>query len=82
MGNGALAALAERGEFAESRLSILEDAMDAALALKRGRIFADLWDLQRFSSCGHCLPLRRDRLHEMNLRQAILPRMRCAVCND
>lgn len=81
-GNGALDALAERGLFTEPRLSALEDAMDEALASRRALIVADLWDLQRFSHCVHCFPARRDRLHEMNLRQSILPRVRCAICDD
>jgi radical SAM enzyme (TIGR01210 family) len=81
-GNGALDSLAAHGRFAEPKLSALEDAMNAALRLKRGLILADLWDLRRFSTCLHCLPARRNRLHEMNLRQVILPDVKCAVCDD
>jgi radical SAM enzyme (TIGR01210 family) len=80
MGNGALESLAACGAFSEPTLSAFEAAMDNALALKRGRVVADLWDIQRFSKCTHCLALRRDRLHQMNLCQVIRPRVTCPVC--
>jgi archaeosine synthase beta-subunit len=48
-GNGALDALAAEGLFAEPRLAVLEDAHDFGLSLSRGRVFADLWDLDRFA---------------------------------
>jgi radical SAM enzyme (TIGR01210 family) len=76
-GNGALDSLAV---FTEPSLSKLEETIDSGLALNRGRILADLWDLHRFSHCDHCFPARRDRLHQMNLRQVILPRIKCAAC--
>jgi radical SAM enzyme (TIGR01210 family) len=80
MGNGALESLAACGAFSEPTLSTFEAAMDNALALKRGRVVADLWDIQRFSKCSHCLAARRERLHQMNLRQVIRPRVTCPVC--
>ena len=50
-GNGALEALEQAGEWSPPRLSTLERATDygAGLGLNRGRVFADLWDLERFS---------------------------------
>jgi archaeosine synthase beta-subunit len=78
-GNGALEAL---GEFSEPCLSMLESAMDAALSLNRGVVFADLWDLKRFSRCPQCLSTRHDRLRQMNLRQIILPHIHCAACEN
>lgn len=80
LGNGALDALHERGEFRAPRLRDLEQALDAALPEPRGRVFADLWDLAAFSDCGACLEARRDRLHAMNLRQEILPQVACGSC--
>ena len=78
--NGALEALAARGEFAPPRLETLEAALDHGLGLRRGRVFADLWDLERFSRCAACFPARRDRLARMNLGQAVEPNIQCAVC--
>jgi hypothetical protein len=81
-GNGALDALAAEGLFAEPRLSALEDAHDSGLALGRGRVFADLWDLGRFSRCASCLPARRERLAAANRSQRVLPRISCRACGD
>jgi len=81
-GNGALEALAARGEFREPKLSLLEAAMESAMSRKRGRILADLWDLDRFSNCTRCLSARRDRLHQMNLRQVLIPPVRCSACDS
>jgi archaeosine synthase beta-subunit len=78
-GNGALEALSE---FSEPCLSLLESAMDAALSLNRGVVFSDLWDLDRFSRCPQCLPARHDRLHQMNLRQILLPHIHCTACEN
>ena len=74
-GNGSLDALAAHGEFAEPSLSVLEDAVAFGLALGRGRVFADLWDLERFRRCGACFAARAARLAAMNRGQRSLPRM-------
>jgi radical SAM enzyme (TIGR01210 family) len=79
-GNGGLDALAARGEFSPPRLVSLEDTIDYGMELKRGRVFADLWDLQLFSDCDRCLQPRRERLHRMNLSQRVLPRVKCPAC--
>jgi radical SAM enzyme (TIGR01210 family) len=79
-GNGALDDLAARGEFAEPSLSALEDAVVFGLGLRRGRVFADLWDLERFRSCRECFAARVARLSEMNRRQRPLPRTPCPSC--
>jgi len=79
-GNGALDALAERGEFAQPALASLESALDFGLQLCRGRVFADIWDLERFGRCAACLPARAARLRETNLRQTVRPRVSCPAC--
>ena len=76
-GNGALDALAMSGDFAPPKLETLEAALDYGVGLRRGRVFADLWDLERFSSCPVCFAARRERLGQMNLRQMVLPRCGC-----
>lgn len=81
-GNGALDALAAAGQFAPPALATFEGAFADALALRRGRVFADLWDLERFATCTACLPPRLARLREMNLRQAVLAPVRCAACGE
>jgi radical SAM enzyme (TIGR01210 family) len=81
LGNGALDALARRGEFSPPRLSTLENAMAYGLSLKRGRVFADLWDLEQFADCSACSARRAARLCAMNLQQTILAPVICAACN-
>ena len=81
-GNGALEALQERGEFTPPDLSALEKALAGGLALSRGRVLADPWDLEKFSRCRSCFPERVSRLRAMNLAQRDLPRVSCAECGD
>ena len=79
-GNGAMDALEERGDFSPPDLAALEEAAVSALALRRGRVLADLWDLERFSRCDACFAARANRLRAMNLAQAVPPPVSCRVC--
>ncbi len=81
-GNGALDSLAASGDFAPPKLATFEAAFDHGVGLQRGRVFADLWDLEKFSSCPNCFSTRRERLQEMNARQVVLPRVNCAACES
>jgi len=80
--NCALETLAENGEFSPPKLATLEAALDYGVGLDRGRVFADLWDLEKFSDCPACFKQRRSRLREMNLRQVIRPRAACRLCSE
>jgi radical SAM enzyme (TIGR01210 family) len=79
-GNGAMDRLMEAGEFVPPRLSTLEKVQELALDLRAGRVFADTWNLEQFSSCPVCLEQRRQRLQAMSLRQVILPAIVCRAC--
>jgi radical SAM enzyme (TIGR01210 family) len=79
-GNGAMERLRESGEFAPPKLASLERALELALKLRAGRVFADTWDLEKFSDCPVCLPRRRERLQAMNLSQAVFPAIDCPAC--
>lgn len=81
-GNGALDALAQSGEFLPPKLATLEAATEHGIALRRGRVFADLWDLHLFSDCAACFPARLERLRTMNLRQEVLPLIACESCGE
>jgi hypothetical protein len=64
------------------RLPALERVVAYGLSLGRLRVFADLWDIERFFDC-ECSAARRDRLALMNRTQALpvpmaLPCQRCA----
>jgi len=80
-GNGALEALAARGDFTPPRLATLETALDYAIRLGHGRVFADTWNLELFSQCPACLPARAARLKEMNLTQQFQPEIQCDRCD-
>jgi archaeosine synthase beta-subunit len=77
-GNGALDSLQLAGDFREPPLREIEQAHDYGINLHRGRVFADTWDLVRFSSCATCATPRAERLHRMNLSQSIEPRIPCS----
>jgi radical SAM enzyme (TIGR01210 family) len=80
-GNGAMDRLMETGEFSPPRLRTLERALELALRLGRGRVFADTWNLDMFSNCPACLRKRNQRLEEMNQEQKIPPPIQCARCD-
>jgi archaeosine synthase beta-subunit len=84
-GNGALEALANDGLFRRPRLLDLERSLALAHTHASGsgaRIFADLWNLDRLSTCAHCLDGRRRRLHAINLGQRALPQPPCSQCQE
>lgn len=74
-GNGAMEALEDA--FQPARLPVLEKVIEYGLSIGRGRVFADLWDLERFYDCT-CSPTRADRLREMNRTQRVPAPVTCA----
>ena len=81
-GNGAMEALTASGDFTPPPLVVLESAVDYGLALHRGRVFSDLWDLPRPFDCSHCRDARVARLRGLNLSQTPRPRIACSHCGD
>jgi radical SAM enzyme (TIGR01210 family) len=79
-GNGAMERLLESGEFVAPKLADLEVAQSRAIALGKGRVFADIWDLKQFSRCEHCFERRVERLQCVNLTQQDLPLISCRSC--
>jgi archaeosine synthase beta-subunit len=77
-GNGALEALG----VVRPTLADLEGALERALQRAPGRVFADLWNLDRFANCPSCFAARQDRLRRMNLEQRASPMLVCAECGD
>jgi len=80
LGNGALEKLEDQGQFAPPKLATLEKALAYGINQQRGRVFADLWDLQKFCDCPACFCARQDRLQYMNLHQIVPPEIRCSNC--
>ena len=76
-GNGMIEKLVAQGLHSPPSLASLERALAECLALQRGRVFVDLWDVQRLVSCQSCGPARIERLNQMNLQQQVLPGVEC-----
>jgi radical SAM enzyme (TIGR01210 family) len=81
-GNGAMETLAAVGDFSPPSLATLEAALVYGLALNRGRVFADLWDLNPTSACPHCYEARIERLRTMNLQQVVPEPISCVACKE
>jgi radical SAM enzyme (TIGR01210 family) len=81
-GNGAMEQLQLAGQFAPPQLRTLEEALEYGIRLRRGRVVADLWDIERIAVCRDCRAGRVLRLEAMNLMQSMIPRLRCESCGD
>ena len=79
-GNGAMEALASSGEFTPPSLVSLERALEYGLQCKAGRVFVDLWELEKFCRCPDCSQARVDRIREMNASQQTASEIRCPTC--
>ncbi len=77
-GNGAMEALENQSQ--PPQLSSLETAIEYGLGLHAFRVFADLWDVEKFYTC-ECSSQRAERLAEINRTQQILPAILCPACN-
>jgi hypothetical protein len=76
-GNGIMQQLAQDDQFAPPSMASIETVLEEGLRMDRGRVFMDLWDLERFADCDACADDRRDRLHRMNLTQTVQPPVAC-----
>jgi radical SAM enzyme (TIGR01210 family) len=65
------------GEFSPPRLGTLEAALEAGIAMGRGRVFADTWNLETLMNCQQCGAARLERLRQINLRQECPPPVEC-----
>ncbi len=76
-GNGAMEALGDAVE--PPRLAALERVVEHGISLHRLRVFADLWDVERFFDC-ECSPARVTRLEQMNRTQTVATSVSCERC--
>ena len=77
-GNGIMGRLAREGHFELPSMAAVERVLEEGVRMPGGRVFVDLWDLERFYECEECGPSRRERLSRMNLAQEVPPRVSCA----
>lgn len=78
-GNGAMEALDDN--YHPPKLRSLEAALEYGLSVGGMRLFADLWNIDRFSDCD-CSGSRAARLAEMNRTQRIPASVTCRVCAE
>ena len=76
-GNGAMDWLNGKGYFNEPGIESLEEVAEYGVKLGEGRVFADLWDLHKFSRCEKCYESRKERLNQLNLTQVIGEKISC-----
>ena len=76
-GNGAMERLRAEGLWAPPRIESLEEVLAYGVGLRCGRVFADLWDIEKLYHCPRCGPARGRRLHAMNREQAQAPPVVC-----
>ncbi len=78
-GNGAMEFLQKEGDYAPPKIKTLETAIEYGVGLDKGRVFADLWDIERFSECS-CAAERIERLEAINATQKLPAPIACSVC--
>jgi archaeosine synthase beta-subunit len=76
-GNGAMEAIGD--SFHPPRLPALESTLEYGISIGRMRVFADLWNIERFFSCD-CSDARATRLAAMNRGQRPVPDVVCTRC--
>lgn len=76
-GNGAMDYLMRAGYFYPPDIRSLEEVTEYGLSLNKGRVFADLWDIDQFPCCNKCKTARIKRLYKMNITQKIPVPVKC-----
>ncbi len=82
-GNGIMEHLEAANHFKHPQLTSLEQVQEEGLQIAKrynARMLVDLWDIETFADCPHCLAPRRERLSRTNLSQQPLPPVDCARC--
>ncbi|NYF78088.1 hypothetical protein [Granulicella arctica] len=79
-GNGAMDLLQQAGAFTPPDLQTFERSVEYGISRWRGRVFADLWEIERIATCMHCNTARIARLEHINLTQIIPPVVTCEHC--
>lgn len=77
-GNGAMDILMKQGDFEKPTLDSLEEVLEYGISLGAGRVFADTWDLEQFSTCPKCFDRRTQRLININQTQSYISGVDCS----
>ncbi len=81
-GNGTLDRFQQKGLFSLPRIESLEEVLEYGVRQKRGRVFADLWDVEKFSACTKCKEHRIQRMRSLNFNQLVPLPVECRFCGD
>lgn len=76
-GNGVMERLQLEHNYIPPSLDMLEEVFEQSLALKKGCVLVDTWDIGFLSGCETCFDARKRRLDMMNLEQQIYPKINC-----
>jgi radical SAM enzyme (TIGR01210 family) len=76
-GNGIVDQLERTGHFARPTLPELEATLAYGLESRRGRVLADVWDIEDFFDCAECSASRAASLRRMNATQRPAPALEC-----
>jgi len=79
-GLGELARLEETGDLALPTVEMLDRAMEQCVAVGRGVVLADLWDVEAMRACEACRPRRIEHLRTMNRTGTVAERVQCDRC--
>jgi len=79
-GNGELERLQALGHFTPPTLSQLEESLEQCSQFSDAVVTADLWDVDRLSTCEDCKSARIARLRRMNSSGRHEERIVCHVC--
>lgn len=80
VGNGAMEWLHQHGYFHMPSMHAIEKTLEAGVQLGGGRVFMDLWNIEKFYDCNRCGPQRSKRIARINLTQKITPPISCHHC--
>ncbi len=72
-GNGSMELLEKAGHFHSPKIESLENVLTYGIALNKGRVFADLWDLGQFSIDKKQIEVSKGRMQQMNDNQVVSP---------
>jgi radical SAM enzyme (TIGR01210 family) len=81
-GNGIVDALDARGLYSSANLAELQSVVEYGIRSGRGRVFADLWDVERIAGCPRCSEARVAGLERMNLTQRLSAPLDCRCSSD
>lgn len=81
-GNGLMERLEQHGHFSPPTLRLMEAVLEYGISLSRGRVFMDLWDIEKFYDCSHCSHQRAQRMMKMNRTQIVLPMITCRCLEE